>query len=427
MLALQYFDCPNYKGIIFRRKLTDHKLPSSILSRAKEWLQPWLQSGDIKWVPGEHTMYSKEGGMLTFGYLDKEGSKERYQSSEYQCVCFDELTHFREDEYLYLFSRLRRTKGDPSQATIPLRVRAGTNPGGVGGPWVKKRFDIYKDEDGEFRGHNNERPFIQAKVRDNPHLDANQYDRALSKLDPVTRDRLKDGDWSASEDAIFKDSWFGNRFTIKGDYYNLLTKQGYQTYHKDQIFKFTAVDGAASEKSGPEGKVFFQNTEACFSVCATFGMTPDFNLLWLDNWRGQTDIPSFVSKIVQIHRYHQPAFSLIESNSIGQGIYQSVRAKGINVIPIPAINDKIVRSTAAQIRAEQRRIFLPAYADWLQDLEDEIFVWTGIRGEVDDQIDCLSLAASYVSSRSVGSDIDPIASSGRHKAVPLARGGLRGF
>ena len=424
MIALQYFDCPGYKGIIFRRTLTDHKLPSSILNRAKEWLAPFLQSGEIKYVPGEHTFYSKEGGMLTFGYLDKEGSKERYQSSEYSTVCYDELTHFRQDEYLYLFSRLRRTISNKNELLLPLRMRSGTNPGGRGAPWVKKRFDIYKDDDGEFRGHNVIRPFIQAKVRDNPHLDAVQYERSLDKLDPVTRDRLKSGDWSASEDAIFKDCWFENRYSFKGDYVNLRIGNELKTYHIDNIYKFTSVDGAGSERAGPEGKVFFNNQEPCHSVCGTFGMTPDYNLLWLNNWRGQVEIPRFISTITEIHKLEQAAFSLIESKRIGQGVYQGVKAKGVNVIPVPSVSDKIVRSTSAQIRAEAGKIFLPVYSEWLQDLEDELFTWTGLKGEVDDQIDVLSLAAAYVSRKSVGTDFESGVATGRGIGAPIARGGL---
>lgn len=423
MLLLQYFDCPGYKGIIFRRKLTDHKLPSSVLSRAKEWLAPFLDSKEVKYVPGEHTMYSKEGGMITFGYLDKEGSKERYQSSEYSTICYDEVTHFREDEYLYLFSRLRRTIAANQVYRFPLRMRAATNPGGIGGPWVKRRWNIYQDEDGEFRGHDPHRPFIQAKVRDNPHLDAPEYERALAKLDPVTRDRLRDGDWSASENALFKDYWFENRYTIKNDYINYKSGDRLKTFHKNQLFYFTAIDSASSEKSGPEGRVFYVNQEPCWSVCGTFALTPDHDLLWWDNWRGQVEIPRFVQSVIEVHKVHKPAFALVESNSIGQGVFQTLRAKGLNVVPVPSTSDKIVRSAAGQIRSEAGKVILPAYADWLSDLEDELFVWTGLRGETDDQIDVLSLAASYASHRAVGSEIES-GTTGGHTSRPVARGGL---
>lgn len=425
MIALQYFDCKGYKGLIFRRSLTDHKLPSSILSRAKEWLAPFLATGEVKWVPGEHTMYSIEGGMLTFGYLDKDGSKERYQSSELHRILYDELTHFKEEEYLYLFSRLRRTA---ETNYIPLGMRGGTNPGGRGHAWVKKRFKIDRDEDGEFRGHNPLRPFIQAKVRDNPHLDIVQYERQLDKLDPVTRDRLKDGDWSASEAAIFKDDWFEYRWTKKHEYYHLNDPiRGLRVFHQNQIFPFTTVDTAGSERTGIEGKVFYSNQDPSWSVCSVFGMTPDYDLIWLDNFRSQCTIPRFISAICQVHRQWSPSFAISETNSINLGTVQGLRAKGISVIEafsLPGM-DKVVRSTSAQLRAEQKQIWLPTHAEWLPDLEDELFVWTGMKGETDDQIDTLSLAAHYVGQKANGNEQDgSLLGLGSSGMQPRAHGGL---
>src|SRR4029077_17895760 len=48
------------------------------------------------------------GARLSFGHLLRDGDKYKYQSAEYQFVGFDELTHFQEDQYSYLFSRVRR-------------------------------------------------------------------------------------------------------------------------------------------------------------------------------------------------------------------------------------------------------------------------------------------------------------------------------
>lgn len=421
MAALQHFDCKGYSGILFRRKLTDHKLNDSILSLIKKWVGPFLASGEIVYRPSEHTMYSKEGGSLTFGYMDKEGSRERYMSAQFHFCGYDELTHFAEDEYTFLFSRIRRTR---ETKHIPLRMRGATNPGSKGHAWVKKRFKIERDEDGEFRGHNLDRPFIQAKVSDNPHADAKDYNKKLDNLDPVWRDRMKNGDWSASEAAVFRDTWFTHRWKKKGEYYNLTDQNGVRVFHENEVFLFTSVDSAASERTGIEGKTFYQNQDPSWSVCALFGMTPDFDLLWLDNYRSQVHIPYFIAKICDMHREHKPAMSLIESNSIGQGVYQGVRAKGVNVIPVPAVPDKVTRATAAILRAEQGKVWLPAFSNWLPDLEDELFVWTGLKGETDDQIDVLSLAGEFVSHKAVGSEIDRSLGGGRFQSVPKARGGL---
>ena len=57
---------------------------------------------------------------LTFGYLETERDKYRYQSSEVQYVGLDELIQFAESQYLYLFSRLRRH----ATSEVPLRMRS---------------------------------------------------------------------------------------------------------------------------------------------------------------------------------------------------------------------------------------------------------------------------------------------------------------
>ena len=55
-------------------------------------------------------------------------------SSEYQVVCLDELTTFEEYQYTYMLSRVRSAKG------LPVRIRAATNPGGIGHEWVMRRW-----------------------------------------------------------------------------------------------------------------------------------------------------------------------------------------------------------------------------------------------------------------------------------------------
>jgi hypothetical protein len=77
---------------------------------------------------------------------------------------------------------------------IPIRVRSAANPGGIGHLWVKKRFISDRDPGV---------PFIPAKLRDNPGLDADDYEESLNHLGDVLRRQLLDGDWGAFEDAAF--------------------------------------------------------------------------------------------------------------------------------------------------------------------------------------------------------------------------------
>ena len=98
----------------------------------------------------------------------------------------DEVTEIRENDYRYLFSRLRRpTDGPLSQ--VPLRMRAASNPAPN---WVRQRFIVEGKETG--------RIFVPSKLTDNPGIDAESYRQALMALDPIERRRLEMGDWWAT-------------------------------------------------------------------------------------------------------------------------------------------------------------------------------------------------------------------------------------
>jgi len=193
MAALQYVDVPDYAAILFRRTYADLSLPGALMDRAKEW----LYQTDAKWKDTEKTWVFPSGATVTFGYLENDQDKYRYQSSEFQFIGFDELTQFQESQYTYLFSRLRRLK----VSEVPLRMRAASNPGDKGHEWVKQRFIVEGLEHG--------RPFIPARMDDNPHLDREGYSKSLQQLDSTTRAQLREGDWNViAGGSKFKREWF---------------------------------------------------------------------------------------------------------------------------------------------------------------------------------------------------------------------------
>lgn len=190
--ALQYVDIPGYSALILRKTYKELTLPEALMARAAEW----LGGTDARWRAGKMAWVFPSGATLTFGYLDNPGSEQQYQSSAFQFIGFDELTQFAERQYLYMFSRLRKLAGE----RVPLRMRSATNPGNKGHDWVKARF---------VSPRNNERPFIQASLEDNPYIDKEEYLRALALLPPLERAWLEYGDWDAtSGGTIAKREWF---------------------------------------------------------------------------------------------------------------------------------------------------------------------------------------------------------------------------
>lgn len=178
MAALQYVDRPNYAALILRRTFKDLNLPGAIMSRSHEW----LQGTRATWSEKDKTWSFPSGATLTFGFLDTENDRFRYQGAELQFLGLDEATQFPEGWYRYLLSRLRRPKG----SDIPIRARLGSNPGGIGHAWVHNRFVLSDDKD---------RQFVPSFLTDNPFLDQEEYRRSLALLDATTRRQLEEGIW----------------------------------------------------------------------------------------------------------------------------------------------------------------------------------------------------------------------------------------
>lgn len=188
MDQLRFCERPGFHGLILRRTLPDLALPGAIMDRAKAWLIP----RGVGWNDKAKLFVFKSGARLQFGYCETANDVYRYQGAEFHRISIDELTQWQEAHYLYLLSRLRRKAGDD----IEIGMRAGTNPGGVGHAWVKRRW-IKPGGDG--------RMFVPAKIEDNPHLNREEYEQTLSLLDGVTRAQLRDGEWiDSGEGLVYK-------------------------------------------------------------------------------------------------------------------------------------------------------------------------------------------------------------------------------
>lgn len=249
MAALQYVDVPGYSALLIRRSWPQLNSPGAILDRTKSWLtgtSATIRDGGRRWI-------FPSGARITFGTMLNPNDKYNYQSAEYQFVGWDELTHFpREDDYEYLFSRIRRPQliclncqtpverqgskswthsgkrayakqvagcigvypdpmvvrqyGAAQDGTtifdVPLRMRSSTNPGGLGHEWVFNRFI-------NPRTRKKNAVFIPSFLSDNPSLDRESYIESLGEMGEVERERLLNGDWNITEQGdMFQRHWF---------------------------------------------------------------------------------------------------------------------------------------------------------------------------------------------------------------------------
>ena len=142
----------------------------------------------------------KNGSVIEFGFCQSETDVLRYQGAEYDIVRFDELTHFTENQYTYLLSRVRGTNGYPKQ------IKSSTNPGGIGHNWVKRRFiDGYEPGVEHKTEFDTKRLFIPSFVQDNKflmNLDKD-YIKRLEQLPENERRALLFGEWDIFDGQVF--------------------------------------------------------------------------------------------------------------------------------------------------------------------------------------------------------------------------------
>jgi hypothetical protein len=230
MGALQYVDVPGYAAILFRRTYADLALPGGLIPRSQEW----LTGSDATWSEVHHRWTFPSGATVSFGYLQTSKDRYRYGSSEFQYIGWDELTEFPEDDYAFLFSRLRKPSGvDDAHplAQVPLRMRSATNPGGRGHAWVKRRFIEKRprpDDPEDTPAKCARRVFIPARLTDNPHVDHESYIEALGNLNREDRARLLSGDWDVDLGDRYYDQAGIDAAVALGQEFDHLAERGEQ-------------------------------------------------------------------------------------------------------------------------------------------------------------------------------------------------------
>ena len=214
---MRYFNNSNFNGLILRR--TNDEL-RELIWKSQE-LYPKAFQG-AKWGEKKSQWTFPSGAKLWLTYLERDQDVLRYQGQAFSYVAFDELTQYPTSfAFNYMRSRLRTT--DP---TLPIYIRATTNPGGSGHGWVKKMFidpapantkfvaqDLDTGEDLVYpEGHEKEgeplfyRRFIPASLKDNPYLmEGGQYEANLLSLPEMQRRQLLEGDWAVADGAAFSE------------------------------------------------------------------------------------------------------------------------------------------------------------------------------------------------------------------------------
>jgi predicted phage terminase large subunit-like protein len=144
--------------------------------------------------------------------------------------------------------------------------------------------------------------------------------------------------------------------------------------------RFITVDLAASTK-----------TSADWTVAAVWGLTGDGHLILLDQARQRLEETDHFALVSPLAERWATKEIYVEVTFIGSTLVIDATKAGLRVQPLRPDKDKVTRAIPAANRVRQRRVWLPAGADWLGDWISELAEFP--TGEHDDRVDTLSYAA----------------------------------
>jgi predicted phage terminase large subunit-like protein len=427
MGALKYIDNPGYAALILRKDIARMELAGGLIPRSHEWFRDttarWI-SRRRQWI-----FENKQGrppSTIIFGYLSGPLDKFRYASSEFQYIAFDELTDFTEEDYLFLFSRLRRNTSSP----IPQRMRSASNPGGPGHAWVKQRFipdsvppapsslvsrpwsvvgnslqqltaaSVGLSDDNEIFDKQG-RFYIPSRVIDNEHLDAEEYRRSLMHLPVVERERLLNGDWTIQERALIQQKWLRYYVEVDGQL-ELLEPSGrlLQVLTPHMCRRFATVDPAGtSEERTREAR----GRSPSYTVMQVWEQPRRelASLLVLRHQvRERVGFNGLIDIVRRVHREWQPEQIWIEGEKLGRAVHDMLHKE----LPIECVStrsqDKATRAGPLIVKFERGEVFLPKHnTTWRPDFESEALAWTGSDDQPSDQVDAAAYAAVIAGER----------------------------
>lgn len=400
MAALQYVHVPGYAALILRRDTQRLSLAGGLIPRSHEWLSgkgaTW-SAAQKRWT----FPTSGEPATLTFGYLRDRQDKYRYGSSEFQFIAFDELTEFPEDDYLFLFSRLRRRVG----LAAPLRMRSASNPGNIGHLWVRSRF-IHPDYFAHGQRSDNSDviwqqgvAYVPARIGDNPGLNEQEYRQTLVHLPPLARERLMNGDWTIQEQGLIQNEWLRYYQTTAAgtdeQTLHLLAPSGaiVLSIAVRDCRRFVTMDPAGTSADRARER---HGRQASWTVAQVWDQPRGRAelLLLRHQIRERVGFDGLCGMLEKLHAEWQPGVLWIENEKLGQAAVD-VLSKRLPVRTIATLSrDKVARAAQLLNKLHRQEVFLPQHdLQWRPALESEWLAWTGDPVEPADQIDAAAYAA----------------------------------
>ena len=421
--AVKYYDHPAMSSILFRRTRDEMRGEGSLWAESEQ-VYPYLDG-----VPTESVLRWRfpAGGGLRFSHLEHEKSKLQHQGKQYSFIGFDELTHFTEGQFWYLYSRLR------SAAGIPTRLRATMNPDPDS--FVLDLIRPYLDENGtpapQLSGalrwfvregsklhwydtreaapeHAQSFTFIASKLEDNQILMRGDptYLTKLRALPLIEQARLLGGNWFIRPSAgdYFQSAWFPRlpNTAVERAAHGFKASPRYVAYWRAWDLAATAGAGKGEYRivGAPREQVDMIRPEADdpdFTVSYLFGLMDDGRVVLLDCTR-HMDTPGAVEWLIGRCCEQDPAgtVQVFWQDPAQAGVHQETIlrriCRGRKVATSPSMRPELVARLASR-EAFAGRLLLPVGASWVTEVMKELEGYPSAKH--DDTVSALGLGCAY--------------------------------
>lgn len=190
-----------WRGVLFRRS---YKQLADIVARTRKWFP--LIFPKAKFNESDLVWKFETGEQLLLRYLSRPADYDEYHGWEIPWLGYDELTTHPTSEAYEKMKMCSRS----SMPGMPRRIRATTNPMGVGHNWVKHYFVDPAPSGRLFGEAGQRRCHIFSSLEENPALMLNdpEYIKKLESIaDPNLKKAWRYGSWDVVSGGMFDDLW----------------------------------------------------------------------------------------------------------------------------------------------------------------------------------------------------------------------------
>jgi phage terminase large subunit len=203
-----YRMCLRYPGLsVLLLRKTFPELERTHIRAMRQEQHTLGQQTIFTWMEQAKECRFANGSIIECGHLDDDQAVQKYLSSEYDVIIFEEAVQYQPDHILELMSRLR-SKPHIKEAGGPWAILP-TNPGGPAHHLLKELFITHTPDLERYpamaRSYKPEQwVFFPAKLDDNPYIDPDYESLALTGLRKTRYEQLRHGDWDAAEGQFFE-------------------------------------------------------------------------------------------------------------------------------------------------------------------------------------------------------------------------------